>query len=353
MAIYDKSDEKSTNFLYGCNPGDFSSLVYKEALAFKKESGKRLLKVLVRDENMTNTKRINAVLKAIKFTEKLLDEIKEKDQEKVPYEKSILKIPSYWNLEDLNGIDTLHERSCDKENLIHSNDMNFKFNSIDDLFTVVPRDENGNIKYGEFQYNKRKSIYAFLDKHRCMAGDECLHDIFYNIYEIKLVRVKSPRKAEVLIRQILTGNKPFYEKATLVFKNYKGGINPQYRIYLFKDKFEHNPMDFSKFWVDTLNRLIIKCANKTFMPSFYQNNYLSERLSRIILRRMHKILIKTNKNNPLGIKVYNKYYNTWNQYSNFITAMNKEYIANGNKWPEKYLYPSWYRKELKEEKNEK
>lgn len=82
MAIYDGSDEKSTNYLYGCNPGDFASLVYKDALSFKKQSGKKLLKVLVRDENMANTKRINAVLKAIKFTEKLMDEIKELSNEK-------------------------------------------------------------------------------------------------------------------------------------------------------------------------------------------------------------------------------------------------------------------------------
>lgn len=350
MAIYDDSDEKSTNYLYGCNPGDFASLIYKDALSFKKQSGKKLLKVLVRDENMTNTKRINAVLKAIKFTEKLMDEIKEK-----PFiSNKSLKIPNYWSLEDFNGIETLHDRSSEPvENLIHNNDMDFQIRSVHDLFTVVPRNENGAIQYGEFEYGKRKTLYGFLDEHKCMAGNECLYDMFYNIYEIKLVRIMSNRKAEVLIKRVLSGNNKDnrYKKATLALIHSNGGTNPQYEIYLFKGRTERrNKIGFSKFWIDTLNRLILKCANKTFMPRFYQNVYLTERVSRIILKRMYRILIKTNQDNSAGSSIFNKYDNTWHMYEKFQKHINQVYVENKNTWPDKYLYPSWYRKELSNEK---
>ena len=257
-----------------------------------------------------------------------------------------LKIPNYWNLEDLNGIETLHERSCDKENLIHDNDMYFQIRTVDYLFTVVPRNENGAIQYGEFQYSKRKSIYGFLDEHKCMAGDECLHDIFYNIYEIKLIRVVSARKAEVLIKRVLSGDdkNPRYQKATLALINSDGGNNPQYEIYLFKGRTERRNKGFKKFWLDTLNRLILKCANKSFTPSYYKNQYLSERVSRIILKRMHRIIIKANQDNT-GFN-FNRYYKTWHKYNEFDKHINHVYRENGNNWPEKYLYPSWYRKEL-------
>lgn len=260
-----------------------------------------------------------------------------------------LKIPMYWSLEDLNGIETLHERSCDKENLIHSNDMDFQIRSIHDLFTVVPRNKFGSIKYGEFEHGKRKSLYGFLDEHQSMSGDECKWDIFYHIYEIKLVRIMSNRKAEVLIKPVLSGNtkEPRYQRATLALINYNGGNTPQYEIYLFKGRTERrNRIGFSKFWLDTLNRLILKCANKTFMPGYYQNDYLTERINRIILRRMHKILVKVNQDNSAGPKIFNRYYNTWYKYKDFEKHINQVYRENRNKWPDKYLYPSWYRKEL-------
>ena len=260
-----------------------------------------------------------------------------------------LKIPNYWSLEDLNGIETLHERSCDKENLIHNNDMDFQIRSIHDLFTVVPRNENGSIKFGEFEQGKRKSIYGFLDRHQSMSGDECKWDIFYNIYEIKLVRVVSARKAEVLIKRVLSGDdkNPRYQKATLALINSDGGNTPQYEIYLFKGRTERrNRIGFSKFWLDTLNRLILKCANKTFMPGYYQNDYLTERINRIILKRMQKILTKVNQDNSAGPKIFNRYYNTWYKYKDFEKHINNVYRENRNKWPDKYLYPSWYRKEL-------
>ena len=261
-----------------------------------------------------------------------------------------LKIPNYWSLEDLNGIETLHERSCDKENLIHNNDMDFQIRSIHDLFTVVPRNENGSIKFGEFEQGKRKSIYGFLDEHQSMSGMECLWNIFYNICEIKLVRIMSNRKAEVLIKRVLSGGsqepaKSRYEKATLALINSSGGNNPQYEVYLFKGRTERRNMKgFRKLWLDTFNRLILKCANKTFMPGKHKNDYLTERLSRIILRRMHRILIKVNQDNH-GYN-FNKYYNTWDKYEKFSNHLNKVYSENHNRWPDKYLYPSWYRKEL-------
>ena len=263
-----------------------------------------------------------------------------------------LKIPSYWNLEDLKGIETLHERSSEPtENLIRSNDMDSQIRSVHDLFCVVPRDENRIIKFGEFEYGKRKSIYGFLNEHKSMSGIECSWNVYYNIYEIKLVRIMSNRKAEVLIKRVLSGNNkdPRYQKATLTLIHSNGGTNPQYEIYLFKGRTERrNKIGFSKFWIDTLNRLILKCANKTFLPSYYQNNYLTERLNRIILKRMHKILIKTNQDNLSGSKVFDKYYNTWKKYEVFQTHINRVYKSNGNKWPDKYLYPSWVRKELDE-----
>ena len=260
-----------------------------------------------------------------------------------------LKIPDYWNLEDLKGIETLHERSSEPaENLIHSNDMDFQIRSVHDLFCVVPRDENRLIKFGEFQYGRRKSIYGFLDKHQSMAGMECKWDIFYNIQEIKLVRIMSNRKAEVLIKQVLCGNtkEPRYRKATLALINTMGGMRPQYEIYLFEGRIEKHRIGFSKFWLDTLNRLILKCANKTFMVGYYQNDYLTERINRIILKRMHRLLIKVNQDNSGGSKIFERYYDTWYKYEDFEKHINQVYRENGNRWPDKYLYPSWYRKEL-------
>ena len=258
-----------------------------------------------------------------------------------------LKIPNYWNLEDLKGIETLHERSSSPgiENLIHSNDMDFQIRSVHDLFTIIPRDEQRLIKFGDFEFGKRKSIYGFLDEHKSMAGMECLYDIFYNLYEIKLVRIMSDRKAEVLIKRVMSSSEENrYQKATLALINlYK---NPQYEIYLFKGRSERRTkFGFKKFWLDTLNRLILKCANKTFMPSFYQNLYLTERVSRIILKRMHRLLIKVNQDNYNFN--FNKYYKTWYKYEEFNKHVNNIYKNNGNRWPNIYLYPSWYRKEMK------
>lgn len=261
-----------------------------------------------------------------------------------------LRAPDYWNLEDLKGIETLHTRSSEPaENLIHSNDMDFQIRSVHDLFCVVPRDEHRIIKSGEFEYGKRKSIYGFLDKHQSMSGMECKWNIFYTIHEIKLVRIMSNRKAEVLIKPVLSGNtkESRYKKATLALINSNGGTNPQYEIYLFEGKTERrNRIGFEKFKLDTLNRLILKCSNAFSMPNYYQNSYLTERVNRIILKRMHRLLIKVNQDNSGGSKIFERYYDTWYTYEDFGKHLNQVYIANGNKWPDKYLYPSWYRKEL-------
>lgn len=68
----------STQYLYDCNPEDFSSLNYVNAINYKLDRARALIHDLVytpyqdRDNN-----RVNHVFKAIKFNESLLHELKE------------------------------------------------------------------------------------------------------------------------------------------------------------------------------------------------------------------------------------------------------------------------------------
>jgi len=49
---------------------------YKEALLFKVSQGNKLLQQLVHKDNMTDYIRMSKVMDAIKFNERLLDELK-------------------------------------------------------------------------------------------------------------------------------------------------------------------------------------------------------------------------------------------------------------------------------------
>ena len=69
---------KSTMYLYNIDPKQLVDMTYLEAIKFKIASARALLKdtLLVPHYMSRDTKRINAVYKAIKFNEALLDELK-------------------------------------------------------------------------------------------------------------------------------------------------------------------------------------------------------------------------------------------------------------------------------------
>ena len=68
---------KSTYYLYELDPKVLINLSYVEAISLKIDSAKKLLKVLFEPHYMDrDNTRINAVYKAIKFNEALLEELK-------------------------------------------------------------------------------------------------------------------------------------------------------------------------------------------------------------------------------------------------------------------------------------
>ena len=68
---------KSTYYLYDLDPKLLINLSYVEAINLKIDSAKKLIKVLFEPSYMDrNNHRINAVYKAIKFNQALLEELK-------------------------------------------------------------------------------------------------------------------------------------------------------------------------------------------------------------------------------------------------------------------------------------
>ena len=68
---------KSTYYLYDLDPKLLINLSYVEAINLKIDSAKKLIKVLFEPNFMDrNNSRINAVYKAIKFNQALLEELK-------------------------------------------------------------------------------------------------------------------------------------------------------------------------------------------------------------------------------------------------------------------------------------
>ena len=68
---------KSTYYLYDLDPKLLINLSYVEAINFKIDSAKKLIKVLFEPSYMDrNNPRINDVYKAIKFNQALLEELK-------------------------------------------------------------------------------------------------------------------------------------------------------------------------------------------------------------------------------------------------------------------------------------
>lgn len=62
-------------YLYGVPAKEFNKLYYLDALAQKIKCGKKLLRTLVRTDNMVDSVRINKVYDAIEFNKELLKEI--------------------------------------------------------------------------------------------------------------------------------------------------------------------------------------------------------------------------------------------------------------------------------------
>ena len=70
-----EEDVRTTKYLYGCEPNEFSKIQYSEAIEYKIVKGKELLKVLVHDNDMEDVERIKEVSQALSFNQKLLDEL--------------------------------------------------------------------------------------------------------------------------------------------------------------------------------------------------------------------------------------------------------------------------------------
>lgn len=69
---------RSTMYLYGVSPSEFMSLPYASALSFKAQAAKKLLYELMEPDYIgRDDERINAVFDAIKWNQRLLDEIQE------------------------------------------------------------------------------------------------------------------------------------------------------------------------------------------------------------------------------------------------------------------------------------
>lgn len=66
---------KDSNYYYGLEIIKYKTFEYEDVLYIKILAAKELLKKLVHDENMEDKHRINDVIKAIKFNEKLLLEL--------------------------------------------------------------------------------------------------------------------------------------------------------------------------------------------------------------------------------------------------------------------------------------
>lgn len=67
-----------TQYLYDCNPAEFASLGYQEALEYKIKKARELLRELVEVElKERDLARIAAVIEAERFNKALLDEMKE------------------------------------------------------------------------------------------------------------------------------------------------------------------------------------------------------------------------------------------------------------------------------------
>ena len=67
---------QTTKYLYDIEATTLASMNYKEALLFKVSQCNKLLQQLVHKVNMTNYIRMSKVMDAIKFNERLLDELK-------------------------------------------------------------------------------------------------------------------------------------------------------------------------------------------------------------------------------------------------------------------------------------
>ena len=67
---------QTTRYLYDMEATDLASMNYKEALLFKVSQGNELLQKLVHKDNMTDYIRMSKVMDAIKFNERLLDELR-------------------------------------------------------------------------------------------------------------------------------------------------------------------------------------------------------------------------------------------------------------------------------------
>lgn len=68
--------DKSTQYLYNIDPSELTNMPYKEALEYKRFCANELVKRLIKPHfTERNDVRLNAVLKARSFNDKLLKEL--------------------------------------------------------------------------------------------------------------------------------------------------------------------------------------------------------------------------------------------------------------------------------------
>jgi len=74
---------KTTTYLYDCEPSEFADMPYKKALQFKINKTKELVtKLLIIPYKKRDNYRVNHVLEAQSFNEKLIKELEEINYEK-------------------------------------------------------------------------------------------------------------------------------------------------------------------------------------------------------------------------------------------------------------------------------
>ena len=190
-----------------------------------------------------------------------------------------------------------------------------------------------------------KEFYIFIEDGMSRSGEECSWNIFYNIYKIKLIKIQSKRKATVELTQCIFGG--LTEKVTIVVGKYKKryGEYDNYRIKICKNNSNPNSWNqyFEPYIKGTLDEIILVRSQGTFMAGYFNNPYLTERVNRLIIRRVRSILHKTiklkeNEDSAWFEKVCklgSRYYSMWRYKEKFNRILNT-YYSNYNKFPDKY-----------------
>ena len=177
------------------------------------------------------------------------------------------------------------------------------------------------------------------------VGAECKHKIFYNIYKVELIKIQSKRKATVKLTQCIYGG--LSETKTIVVGKYvkRYGEYANYIIRICKNNSNSSSWneEFEPFMSGTLSEVILEKATGTFMAGYSNNDYLTERVNRLIIRRVQRLLHQTIKLKDdcdpdyfyKCIQYGKKYYYMWRMYERFNKMLNDYYKVH-------YCFPEQY-----------